>query len=58
METKELMVADRVISKIMEENQKTHDTSFKMVKNWLANKICDQLEDVPLIDVIDTFNKV
>ena len=39
------MTAYRVISKIMEENQKTQDTSFKTVKNWLANQICDQLED-------------
>lgn len=50
METKELMIAYKVISKIMEENQKTYDTSFKSVKNWLANKICDQLEDGQIIE--------
>lgn len=50
METKELMIAYKVISKIMEEDHKTRDTSFRMVKNWLANKICDQLEDGQIIE--------
>lgn len=50
MEKKELIIAYKVISKIMEENHKTHDTSFKSVKNWLANKICDQLEDGQIIE--------
>ena len=50
METKELMIAYKVISKIMEENQKTQDTSFKSVKYWLATKICDQLEDGQIIE--------
>ena len=50
MEIKELMIAYKVISKIMEENKKTQETSFKMVKNWLANKICDQLEDGQIIE--------
>jgi len=43
MENKDLLIAYKVISKIMEDNQLTMDTSFRRVQCWLSNKLCDQL---------------
>jgi len=46
MTNKELMIAYKVISKMMKENTRaSYNNSFVTVKNCLANKICEQLED-------------
>lgn len=45
MNTKELLTAYKVISTIMKNNKLEADNSWKHVKCWLSNKICDQLSD-------------
>ncbi len=39
----ELKIAYRVIKKIMKEEQLTMNTAFVHVKNFISNKICDEL---------------
>ena len=46
MTNKELMIAYKVISEMMKENKRaSYNNSFVTVKNCLANKICEQLEN-------------
>ena len=45
METKQLLQAYKTITKIMEDEGMTMDTSFRRVQSWLSNMICDQLKD-------------
>lgn len=45
IDNKELLKTYKVITKIMEENDLTMDTSFQNVQNWLSNKICNQLQN-------------
>lgn len=45
METKQLLQAYKTITKIMEDEHLTMDTSFRRVQSWLSNRICDQLKD-------------
>ena len=50
METKELLQAYKTITKIMEDEHMTMDTSFRRVQSWLSNKICDQLQEGDIIE--------
>ena len=43
MTNDELKTAYMVVKKIMEENHLTHDNSFNRVKNFISNKLCDNL---------------
>ena len=45
MNTDELLTAYKVISEIMNNNKLNSDNSWRYVKNWLSNKICDQILD-------------
>ncbi len=46
MDNKELMIAYKVICEMMKENKRaSYNNSFVTVKNCLANKICEKLED-------------
>jgi len=50
MNTEELLKAYNVIKWAMEQNKReSYNTAFMTVKNWLANRICDQLEDGQII---------
>ena len=42
---KDLLIAYKVITKIMNENGMTHDTSFRRVQTWISNAVCDNMED-------------
>ena len=39
----ELKIAYRIIKKIMKDEHMAQDTSFVRVKNFISNKICDEL---------------
>ena len=39
----ELKTAYMVITKIMEENRLQRDNSFNRVRNYISNKLCDNL---------------
>ena len=43
MKIEELKTAYKVITKIMEENRLQKDNSFNRVKNFISNKLCDEL---------------
>ena len=43
MTVDELKIAYKVVTKIMEENRLTKDNSFNRVKNFISNKLCDEL---------------
>ena len=43
MSNKDLLIAYKVITEIMQENNMTMDNSFRRVQSWISNKICDQL---------------
>lgn len=45
MTIEELKIAYKVITEIMETEQMNYDNSFVRVKNWIANKICNELID-------------
>ena len=46
METKELIQAYKVIKWAATQNTRaSYNQAFVTVQNWLANKICDELED-------------
>ena len=45
MNIKDLITTYRSISILMEENNLTKDNSFMRVKNFLANMICDNLQE-------------
>lgn len=50
MNTEELLRAYNVIKWAMEQNKReSYNAAFMTVKNWLANRICDQLEDGQII---------
>jgi len=49
---KELLTAYRIISRLMKDMNKNHDNSFKVVKNYLANMLCDQLEDGDILETL------
>lgn len=50
METKDLLTAYNVIKWAMEQNErKSYNNSFMVVKNWLSTEICDRLEDKKII---------
>lgn len=42
---KDYLKTYQVISQIMEDNNKIMDNSFRHVKSWLSNKICDELKE-------------
>jgi hypothetical protein len=45
METKDLLAAYNVIQWAMTQNKRaSHNQAFVVVMNWLANRICEQLE--------------
>lgn len=59
MNTKELLRAYNVIKWAMEQNKReSYNTAFMTVKNWLSNRICDQLEDGQIIETLETLNKI
>lgn len=43
MTINELKTAYMVITKIMEENRLQRDNSFNRVRNYISNKLCDNL---------------
>ena len=45
MTNRDLLIAYKVITSIMEENNLTMDNSFRRVQCWVSNKLCDQLKD-------------
>ena len=46
MDEKDLMIAYKVIGWAMKENKRaSYNQAFVTVKNWLANYICDHLEE-------------
>lgn len=49
---KELLTAHRVLSKIMKTNNLCMDNSFVRVRSWIANKLCDQLEDGEILETL------
>lgn len=46
MNTDELLIAYKVISEIMNNNKLNSDNSWRHVKSWLSNKICDQMIEI------------
>lgn len=53
MNKKELLTAYRVIGWAMNQNKRaSYNQAFVTVKNWLANYICDQLEDGDKLETI------
>ena len=53
MNKKELLIAYRVIGWAMNENKRaSYNQAFVTVKNWLANYICDHLEDGDKLETI------
>ena len=46
MTNKELLIAYKVVTKIMEENNLKMDNSFRRVQSWISNTLCDQLSDI------------
>lgn len=55
MTTDKLIITYKIISKIMEDNNLTRDTSFVRVKNYLSTLICDNL--AKYTDKIEDDNK-
>jgi len=50
MNTKDLLAAYNVIKWAIGQNKReSYNQAFVTVQNWLANKICDQLEDGQII---------
>ena len=47
---KDLLFAYRVITRVMKENGYTQDNSFRRVQSWLANAVCDNMNDGDIIE--------
>lgn len=59
METKDLMIAYKAVIWASEQNTRaSYNQSFMVVKNWLANEICNRLDEGKIIETLETFNKV
>lgn len=43
MTTDDLKTAYKVVTQIMEENGLKRDNSFNRVRNWISNKLADEL---------------
>ena len=48
--TKDLLIAYKVIKEIMNEHNLKSDTAWRHVQCWLSNKICDQLQNEDIIN--------
>lgn len=53
METKDLLIAYKAVIWASEQNTRaSYNQSFMVVKNWLANEICNRLDEEKIIETL------